>query len=150
MFRRHWLSRLFNSGKQPARRACGAVRCGVAGEVLEERKYLSASVGLADRGHTLVIQGDRSDNHIAITQDSSGVRVVADDVASFFSGITKIVVDTGAGNDTVNYGAIIDPNFRTAELQVRLGDGNDSFDPKANSAPIMFWRMTAVRRRSLN
>ena len=41
MFRRHWLSRLVNSWNPPAERV---VRRGVVGEVLEDHKYLSASV----------------------------------------------------------------------------------------------------------
>ncbi len=146
MFRRDWLSRLWNACHPPTRRARGSERCGVAGEVLELRQYLSASVGLARDGHTLIIRGDDADNHITITQDGRrGVAVVADGVASSFWGIDQIIVETGAGHDVVDVESVeglplirslnIDTGAGHDRVSVTVGDPTGLADPPDPDMP---------------
>ena len=134
--RRHWFDQLARAcfGSATRSRRVGFRQRSV--EALEERKYLSATMTLLNNGHTLSIVGDRSDNHIAITQDASGVHVTADTSPTRnFTGIEVIQVETGEGNDDVRviYGFNPQPDppgvpFRAADLYVRLGNGNDTFN----------------------
>lgn len=142
-FRRNWLdqvaTKLFGSTVRPRRGNLRHVRV----EALEERKCLSATMSLANQGHTLMIAGDRSDNHIAITQDERGVHVTADGAATQdFTGIDLIQVSTGDGNDDIRviYGFNPQPDppglpFHVAALQVSLGGGNDSFNSSGQLPP---------------
>ena len=135
-FRGHWLSQftrsLFRSDVRSRR--VGFRQRPV--EALEERKYLSATMTLLNSGHTLNIVGDRSDNHIAITQNNHDVQVTADGgPTQRFTGITSIQVSTGDGNDDVRViygfnpqpdppGDTLRPSF---DLRVSLGAGDDTF-----------------------
>ncbi len=142
-FRRNWLdqvaTKLFGSTVRPRRGNHRHVRV----EALEERKYLSATMSLANQGHTLIIAGDRSDNHIAITQDERGVHVTADGAATQdFTGIDLIQVSVGDGDDDIRviYGFNPQPDppaspFHVAALQVSLGGGNDSFNSSGQLPP---------------
>lgn len=134
--RHHWLDQLARAcfGSATRSRRVGFRQRSV--EALEERKYLSATMTLLNNGHTLSIVGDRNDNHIAITQDVSGVHVTADTSPTRnFTGIEVIQVETGDGNDDVRviYGFNPQPDppadpIRPANLYVRLGNGNDTFN----------------------
>lgn len=133
---RHWLVQLARSFFGPASRSQRVAFRQRSVEALEERKYLSATMTLFNNGQTLSIVGDRSDDHILITQDSSGVHVTADSSPTRdFTGIDMIQVETVDGNDDVRviYGFNPQPDppgmpFRAANLYVRLGNGNDTFN----------------------
>lgn len=142
-FRRSWFDRFARScfGQSARARRVGFRQRPV--EVLEDRKYLSATVTLLNNGHTLSIVGDRSDNHIAITQDAGGVQVTADTAApQRFTGIDLIQVEAGDGNDDIRVIYAFNPQpdppadpIRVAELRVRLGAGNDSFNVTGQFPP---------------
>ncbi len=106
-------------------------------ERLEERRCFNVDFGLADHGHTLEIEGDRSNDSIAIVQDNAGLHVTANGGRTQdFTGIEKIVVNSGAGDDAVsirslvdpNDRSLVDPNYRNLDIAVNLGAGNDRFD----------------------
>ena len=135
-FHRHWLNRFARAffGPTARTRRARVGQCPI--EALEERKYLSATMSLVNQGHTLQIVGDRSDNHIAITQMDHGVQVTADGAPTqSFTDITAIMVSTGDGNDDVRViygfnpqpeppGDTLTPSF---DLRVSLGAGDDTF-----------------------
>ena len=135
-FRRSWLDRFARSFFGPSVRTRRGGGRPLPVEALEERKVLSATMSLANQGHTLMIVGDRSDNHIAITQTDHDVQVTADgDPTQRFTGITSILVSTGDGNDDVRViygftpqpdppGDTLKPSF---DLRVSLGAGDDTF-----------------------
>ena len=134
--RRHWLNQLTRSLFKTAGRSRRTGHRRPRVETLEERKVLSATMSLSNQGHTLQIVGDRSDNHIAITQTDHDVQVTADgDPTQRFTGITSILVSTGDGNDDVRViygfnpqpdppGDTLRPSF---DLRVSLGAGDDTF-----------------------
>lgn len=103
--------------------------------MLEQRQYLSATMTLLNEGHTLSIAGDSGDNYIAIAQDERGVHVMADGApAQSFTGIERILVSTGLGNDDVRvihgFNPQPDPpgdQWRSLDLRVSLGAGDDKF-----------------------
>lgn len=133
--RRHWLDRitrkLFGSANRSRRRNSRPLPV----EALEVRQYLSASMTLLNDGHTLSIAGDSGDNDVAIVQDERGVHVIADGApAQSFTGIERILVSTGLGNDDVRvihgFNPQPDPpgdQWRSLELRVSLGAGDDTF-----------------------
>ncbi len=134
-FRRHWLDRvtrtLFGSANRSRRRAARPQQA----ETLEQRQYLSATMTLLNDEHTLSIAGDSGDNYIAIAQDERGVHVMADGApAQSFTGIVRILVSTGLGNDDVRvihgFNPQPDPpgdQWRSLDLRVSLGAGDDTF-----------------------
>ncbi len=135
-FHRHWLNRFARAFFGPTARTRRVSIAQSPVEALEERKYLSATMSLANQGHTLQIAGDRGDNHIAITQMDHNVVVTADGApAQRFTDITSIIVSTGDGNDDVRViygfnpqpeppGDTLTPSF---DLRVSLGAGDDTF-----------------------
>lgn len=106
-------------------------------EQLEERRCFNVDIGIANHGHTLEIEGDRANDSIVIVQDNAGVHVTANGGRTQdFSGISKVIVNSGAGDDVVSIRtlvdpserSIIDPNNRNLDIAVNLGAGNDRFD----------------------
>jgi hypothetical protein len=86
---------------------------------LEDRRLLSASLG----GTTLTVTGGSGVDNIAITKNATSLLVKQNGVTKSFklSAVAKIVVNAGAGNDTVNVAADI-----TKPSTLNGGDGNDT------------------------
>jgi hypothetical protein len=93
-------------------------------------------------GDILQVQGDDSSNRIGITDDGNGGITVAvdDDTPLTYTGIDKVVADTGNGNDVFSYtllpastpGELL-PMVRPADLTVKLGDGDNTLLVEAHN-----------------
>ena len=93
-------------------------------ERLEARDQPAVGVGVF--GHALLVQGDANANTVSISDDGHGnVTATIDGKSASGAGINKIIVDTGAGNDTVNYkltGALA----VSEAVFIELGKGTDA------------------------
>lgn len=97
-------------------------------ETLEGRSLTAVSV-FASPGGVLNVVGDGANDYAAIYDDGgSGITVKTDNNTYSFAGINSIVVDMGAGNDTVVYNLLGDlqPGV-TRKVDVALRQGDDSF-----------------------
>jgi hypothetical protein len=106
-----------------------SVRPGV--EALEDRSLPACQVTPA--GAVLTITGDNGPNHVRVVDDGTAgpgnVSVVCDGIATPLNtfSISQIIVNTGGGNDTVEFGL----NAKLAAglgrlMAVDLGDGHDN------------------------
>src|SRR4051812_18254871 len=99
-------------------------------EGLEDRRLLTCNVW-TDAGFPgyLFITGDAAADHVAVQDNGDGTVQVsatgADDVAA--AGVVEVVIDTGAGNDHVEYNFAGDLQPGTHAVEVNLRDGNDHF-----------------------
>src|SRR5689334_3819827 len=96
-------------------------------ENLEDRCCPSASI--FQSGQTLAVFGDNADNHITVVQSDRGVQIAINDAAAqTFTGISRIYVASGDGNDTVNVGYAFrgQTGVAAADVYVRLGAGTDT------------------------
>jgi hypothetical protein len=97
-------------------------------EALETRDCPSASINVF--GNVMIIRGDASANEVTIRNNGTGTvaaRITSSSntatrTANF---ITHIIVQTGAGNDTVKY-ALTRTQIWFHSLAINLGVGNDS------------------------
>jgi hypothetical protein len=76
-------------------------------EALESR-WCPSSGGITQHGHTLLIQGDGSNNTITISDDGRGdvtarIHLSNSSRTVTATGITDIKIDAGGGNDTIGY-----------------------------------------------
>jgi hypothetical protein len=96
-------------------------------EALEGRDCPSSGVSAAVFGHTLRVRGDANANTVTITDDGHGnVTATIDGKPSVTgSGITKILVDTKAGNDTVKY-TLTGALAGSEAVFIDLGKGTDT------------------------
>jgi hypothetical protein len=92
-------------------------------ETLEDRCCPTVSVGIT--GSTLWVLGDNAANTVSIRDDGQGgIAASIDGQTGTGSGITRVVILTRGGDDTVNYQ--LTGNLHTPEaLQLDLGNGHD-------------------------
>jgi hypothetical protein len=111
-------------------------------ETLEGRDCPSATLSLLNGGQTLVIKGDAGNDSISIVQNDANDTLIVS-MTGMVTGeqngmakrgkqvfkssqITQIVIDTGAGNDTVSYELGANANFRFGKIfNINLGSGDD-------------------------
>jgi hypothetical protein len=95
-------------------------------EALEARDCPSSVPGAFVTGHTLVVQGDANANTVAITDDGQGnVTATIDGKSVTGAHINRVVVNTGAGNDTLNY--TLTGSLAVSEaVFIQMGTGTDS------------------------
>jgi len=100
-------------------------------EQLSDRVVPSCTADLV--GGVLTITGDSHSNDIQITDDGATVTVTCDgDASQDFTDVTKIVVKSGSGGDTVGYDLTSDGTVAvTREVDVHLGNGQDTFNGSA-------------------
>jgi hypothetical protein len=100
-------------------------------EQLSDRVVPSCTANLA--GGVLTITGDNHSNDIQITDDGTTVTVACDgDASQDFTDVTKIVVKSGNGGDTVGYDLTSDGTVAiTRDVDVHLGNGQDTFNGSA-------------------
>jgi hypothetical protein len=92
-------------------------------EPLEPRLCLAGSV--LQLGDLLVIRGDETDNHLAITDSGGELHVTLDDpVPHLFDGIRRIMIDLGEGSDFCDL-QLGGPDTLVKKLTANLGAGND-------------------------
>src|SRR5262249_59785981 len=90
-------------------------------EALERRDCAVVSAGVF--GHTLFVRGDANANVITITDDGKGaVSAKIDGVSASGTGITHIMVEAGAGNDSLTY-TLGGPLAGEERLLADLGSG---------------------------
>src|SRR5262245_44409965 len=123
------LSRRVARTRHPANR--GAI---LRLEELERRWCPSCTVTVT--GSTLRVIGDAGNNNVGIVDNgAAGIVVTCDGVASAAAtGIQRVLVDTGAGDDTVTYSrSAAGGNFTgRLDFSARLGSGNDTFTADFN------------------
>ena len=97
-------------------------------EALEERSLMACSVFVSPEG-VLNIVGDRAPDRVLLYDSGGGaVAGIASGHGFFtFNGIKDIVVDTGGGNDYVEYNLVDDLQRETRTVEVNLRDGHDTF-----------------------
>lgn len=110
-------------------------------ECLESRDCPSITTSLTDGGHTLVIQGNADAETLRVTQDDSAntltvessvtrARVVTGPINTqtfSSSAITKVVINTGGGDDSLLYQLRSGTNLVYAkDFWIDTGSGNDS------------------------
>ena len=101
-------------------------------EQLSDRVVPSCTADLT--GGVLTITGDNHANDIQITDDGTTVTVTCDgDAGQDFTDVTKIVVKSGNGSDTVSYDLTSDGTVAVSrEVNVHLGNGQDIFNGTVN------------------
>jgi len=103
-------------------------------EVLEDR--WCPSVTLQTNGPELRIQGNAAADVIGITDNGAGrVSVTANGQTAAFSGITQIRVESGDGNDTVDY-RLTGPTAADHLVRIDLGNGADTVSIRASGVRI--------------
>jgi len=103
---------------------------------LDDRSLPSAMISLT--GSTLSITGDAGADNIVIQDDgtASGITVItADGTWTATGDVSAIVVNTGGGNDTVEYDLTGDLTT-TRLVSVDLGKGADAFTVNLNQHTI--------------
>ena len=102
-------------------------------EALEDR--WCPSVTLQTNGPELRIQGNAADDVISITDNGAGrVSVTANGKTSAFTGITQLRIDTGDGNDTIDY-QLTGSTVADHLVRIDLGSGTDSVSIRARWPP---------------
>ena len=96
-------------------------------EALEDRHLLS--VTFSQVGDVLTIKGDAKNNTVTVWDDGSDApnNITAKGDKKLFtssSAVHTINIDTGAGNDTINY-QIGDLNWSSRNITINAGVGND-------------------------
>jgi hypothetical protein len=131
--------RFRGSLRRPKQAAGRAERRALRVEQLEDRRCLSCTVTVS--GNTLRITGDGGNNNVAIVDNgAAGIVVTCDGVASpAATGIKRVLVNTGDGNDTLTYArSAAGGNFTTdLSLNARLGDGDDAFTADFNGNDLV-------------
>jgi hypothetical protein len=110
-------------------------------ERLEDRLVLSVAVRQV--GDTLIIRGDDKPNHIIISDNGTGaahnIQVAAGNGSTFTSGtdpVTKVLVRTGKGGDTVDYN-LTGSTASVMTVDVHLGKGADNFNGHLNGHALL-------------
>lgn len=106
-------------------------------EALEERSLMACNV-FVDGAGVLNIVGDGANDYVTLYDNGHGdILGVASGVGPFsFSHIKDISIDTGAGNDTVNYTLMGDLQAGTTHtMSVNLRGGDDVF----NASLYNYW-----------
>jgi hypothetical protein len=103
-------------------------------EVLEDR--WCPSVTLQTNGPELRIQGNAAADIISISDNGAGrVSVTANGQTRAFNGITQVRVDSGDGNDSVDYqltGSTVTDHL----VRIDLGSGTDSVSLRASGVQL--------------
>ena len=103
-------------------------------EVLEDR--WCPSVTLQTNGPELRIQGNAAADVISITDNGAGrVSVTANGKTSAFNGITQVRIDTGDGNDMVDY-QLTGSTVADHQVRIDLGSGTDSVSIRASGLQL--------------
>jgi hypothetical protein len=81
-----------------------------------------------ENGNVLTITGSQRADDIEITDDGTTLTITCDgDPVPVSANVTDIVIHAGNGNDTVNYTLTPGATAVTRTLDVRLGNGDDTF-----------------------
>jgi hypothetical protein len=103
-----------------------------------ERRQLFAVVSFDTSTRELTITGGSGADNIAISESGTGNVTLGGNASGSFSGVAAIVVNTGAGNDTVTYNVTSTVTSAEQELIVDLGSGDDTF-----SGDLHNWNVNA-------
>jgi hypothetical protein len=103
-------------------------------ESLDSRLLLSVTIQA--NGPQIQVSGDNAADVVSVTDNGQGrVSVTANGRTSTFGGISEIDVQTGGGNDTVNY-RLTGSTTVQSRVRIDLGDGNDTANLTANGVRL--------------
>lgn len=104
----------------------GKSRVALRLELLNDR--VVPSVTVVQTGSTLYLTGDQSDDTVRIQDDGTDTGLLLNGTAiELTEPVTRIVVDTRGGNDTVSYTLADGLTSINREVNVFLGNGSDTF-----------------------
>src|SRR5262249_42064587 len=95
-------------------------------QALEDRQVLSLTSTFS--AGTLTLRGDAKPDRVTVSHDDNGLVTYSGTGlrTTMQSGVTRLVIDTRGGRDTVSFTQTGDL-VRDFSVDVRLGDGSDAF-----------------------